>query len=67
MDFTDWGVRLVLNNETRVWELTGKGPAHMLLHYLRDAEKSVIEKLQVEADFDDIVEETPNPDPNTSS
>jgi hypothetical protein len=39
----------------------------MLLHYLRDAEKSVIEKLQVEADFDDIVEETPNPDPNTSS
>jgi len=57
----------VLNNETRVWELTGKGPARMLLHYLRDAEKSVIEKLQVEADFDDIVEETPNPDPNTSS
>ena len=56
MNVDDWGVKLVLDNEERIWALTGKGPAHMLVTYLTEIENNVVAKLQMESEFDDIVE-----------
>jgi len=46
---------LVLDQRSRVWKLNAEGPAGFLLHFLKDADESVIKKLQIESDFDSIV------------
>jgi hypothetical protein len=61
----DWGARIVLNHKTRVWDLTARGPAALLLHFLKGADKSVLKKLEIEAAFDEILSgmDTENPKP----
>ena len=56
-DFEDdepqWGVRLNLDPETRVWEIHATGSAAMLLFILLDtSEHSLVTKLIEESKFD---------------
>ena len=51
----EFGIYLTLDNETRMWEISGKGPAAMLLYFLTDGEHSVTAKLAEEAKFDKVV------------
>jgi len=51
-----YGVMLNLDPDTRVWELTAKGQASMLMFLLLDVgEHSLMNKLYEEAKFDQVV------------
>jgi|TARA_R110002051_G_scaffold39557_2_gene83213 hypothetical protein len=52
----EWGVHLNLDPETRVWELTARGSAAMLLFIFMDvSQMSLVNKLIEEARFDSAI------------
>ncbi len=52
----EWGVHLNLDPETRVWELTARGSAAMLLFIFMDVSPmSLVNKLIEEAKFDSAI------------
>jgi len=50
-----WKVDLVLDNDTRIFELNAKGPASLITYFLLDAPQSVLDKLVEEDNFDKLV------------
>ena len=50
-----WKVNLVLDNDTRIFELNAKGPASLIKYFLLDAPQSVLDKLVEEDNFDKLV------------
>jgi|14BtaG_2_1085337.scaffolds.fasta_scaffold194728_2 hypothetical protein len=53
----DWIVELLLDHETRVFELHAKGSAEMIKHFLTYGEHCVVNKLSDEAEFDKMIPE----------
>ena len=51
----DYTVQLVLDNDSRVFELRAIGPASLLKYFLLDSKWSVIDKLEEEIKFDELI------------
>ena len=54
-DIEDFKVELVLDNETRIWELKARGPASLIKYFLVEGQFSVIDKLNEEIEFDKLI------------
>ena len=54
----DWGLELHLDPETRVWTMEAKGPACLLKLFLVEMEDNVMQQLNTESTFDEIITES---------